>query len=195
MNAFAVSYDLLGKAKPDYKGLIKELKRSPGWWSHLESTWLIQTEETAQELYGRLRKHLHKKDSLLIIEVRDNCQGWLLKKAWDWIHISVPSPGEAPPVKVFSVNYDLYTKMKPEYTGLIEELKQSPGWWHHLKSTWLIQTTESPNELFGRLRHHMHSMDSLLIIEVRDNCQGRLLKTKAWDWIRSRVPYPATVLN
>jgi len=28
---------------------------------------------------------------LLIIEVRDNVQGWLPKDAWDWIHKNVPS--------------------------------------------------------------------------------------------------------
>ncbi len=44
---FAVNYDLRAKKKPDYEGLFRELKNSPRWWHHLESTWLIWTEENA----------------------------------------------------------------------------------------------------------------------------------------------------
>jgi hypothetical protein len=92
VRAYAVSYDLRGKQKPDYKGLLEELKDSPIWWHYLESTWLIITDETPAELFQRLAPHLHRLDSLLVIEVRDNCQGWLPKSAWNWIHQYVPFP-------------------------------------------------------------------------------------------------------
>jgi hypothetical protein len=92
MKAFAVSYDLRGKAKPDYSGLIEELKRSPLWWHYLESTWLIATDETPQQIWQRLAPHVHTNDGVLIIEVRDNAWGWLKKEAWDWIRANVPTP-------------------------------------------------------------------------------------------------------
>jgi hypothetical protein len=91
MLAFSVNYDLRAKAKPDYSGLLEELKRSPGWWHYLESTWLIATNETAQQLWERIRPHVHQSDSVLIIEVRDYVQGWLPKEAWDWIQANVPA--------------------------------------------------------------------------------------------------------
>jgi hypothetical protein len=89
---FAVSYDLRGKAKPDYAGLIAELKRSPAWWHHLESTWLVKTTETPAQLWNRIHQHVHQRDYLLVIEVRDNVSGWLPQKAWTWIHSNVPKP-------------------------------------------------------------------------------------------------------
>jgi len=78
--------------KPDYVGLIEELKKSPLWWHYLESTWLILTTETAIQLWNRIAKHIHRKDYVLVIEVRDNTSGWLPKEAWDWIRENVPSP-------------------------------------------------------------------------------------------------------
>jgi hypothetical protein len=93
---FSVNYDLRAKAKPDYEGLIEELKRSSYYWHFLESTWLIATNETATELWQRIKQHIHGADSLLIIEVRDNASGWLSKEAWKWIRKYVSSPGLVP---------------------------------------------------------------------------------------------------
>lgn len=81
-----VSYDLKSPGG-DYSGLFKELKASDGWWHYLESTWLIFTNETPQELYDRLGKHTHKEDRVLVIEIAKPAprQGWLPQKAWMWI--------------------------------------------------------------------------------------------------------------
>ena len=89
-NVFAVNYDLRVKAKPDYEGLWKELKKSPNWWHYLESTWLVQTHETAHDLWLRILPHIHDRDRVLIIEVRNNSDGWLPKEAWDWINQNLP---------------------------------------------------------------------------------------------------------
>jgi hypothetical protein len=93
--AYAVSYDLRVKQKPDYKGLYEELKNSSVWWHYLESTWLIVTDETPGEVWNRLGRHIHQRDFLLIIEVRDNVHGWLPKGAWEWIRQYVPLPETA----------------------------------------------------------------------------------------------------
>ncbi|SEK17584.1 hypothetical protein [Parapedobacter koreensis] len=84
MAVYIVSYDL-NKGGQDYEGLYKELKNSPSWWHYLDSTWLISTSETAEQLYARIGKHIDKNDYALTIEVRRNYEGWLPKKAWEWI--------------------------------------------------------------------------------------------------------------
>jgi len=81
---YVVSYDL-NKSGQDYKGLYGELKKSRGYWHYLDSTWLIYTGESANELYDRIGEHIDKNDLALVIEVRRNYQGWLPEKAWDWI--------------------------------------------------------------------------------------------------------------
>jgi len=87
---YLVTYDLKGNR--DYTELYNALKASSGWWHYLESSWLIKSEETAEGVWKRLASEIAQGDRLLIIEVRDNVQGWLPKKAWEWIHENVPSP-------------------------------------------------------------------------------------------------------
>ncbi len=81
---YLVSYDLR-KPKQNYEGLFEELKRSPGWWHYLDSTWLISTSETAYQVYHRLAIHVNESDSLLVIRVSRDWTGWLPKEAWDWL--------------------------------------------------------------------------------------------------------------
>ena len=84
MRVYVVSYDLR-KPGRDYKGLSDELQHSPGWWHYLDSTWLIATSESANELYKRLVYHLDRGDNILVIQAGSDRQGWLPKDAWNWI--------------------------------------------------------------------------------------------------------------
>lgn len=86
---YVVSYDL-NKSGQEYEGLYEELKNSAAWWHYLDSTWLIYTSESADQLYSRIGKHIDENDYALVIEVKRNYQGWLPDKAWEWIreHVS-----------------------------------------------------------------------------------------------------------
>lgn len=89
--AYAINYDLKAPGR-NYTLLYEEIKKSPQWWHYLESTWIIITDETPTQVWNRLANHIDKNDYLMVIEVRDNVQGWLPKDAWDWIHTKVPKP-------------------------------------------------------------------------------------------------------
>jgi hypothetical protein len=84
-NCFCVSYDLNDPGQ-HYEALYNELKSSSGWWHYLDSTWLISTAETADQLAHRLYGVIDKNDRLLVIAVGRDNQGWLPKAAWDWIN-------------------------------------------------------------------------------------------------------------
>lgn len=86
---------------------------------------------------------------------------------------------------VYNVSYDL-RKAGQDYTGLTEELKRSPAWWHYLQSTWLISTSESAAQLWDRMATHVDSNDSVLIIRVTAEWAGWLTE-EAWQWIRDHV--------
>lgn len=85
MSVYCVSYDL-NKTGQNYTALYDELKKIGSWWHYLDSTWLIDTAESATSLSDRLLKHLDKNDYLLVIKVTSNSAGWLPQKAWDWIN-------------------------------------------------------------------------------------------------------------
>ncbi len=86
---YSVTYDLKTPGR-DYTPLYEALKKAGKWWHYLESTWLIATDETPNQLYNRLVSTITISDRLLIIEVRNNGQGWLPKAAWDWIEENAP---------------------------------------------------------------------------------------------------------
>lgn len=88
MNAYSINYDLRAPDR-DYEGLYEAIKASAKWWHYLESTWIIATHETAQQVWDRLSSKIDKNDYMLIIEVRNHSQGWLPKDAWDWINENV----------------------------------------------------------------------------------------------------------
>jgi hypothetical protein len=81
---FNVSYDLR-KPGRSYESLHGELKNSLSWFHVLDSTWLIQTGETADQLSGRLRPRIDANDSILITEVGPDYAGWMPKDVWEWL--------------------------------------------------------------------------------------------------------------
>jgi hypothetical protein len=90
MRIFVVTYELNQKNK-DYSGFYKELQKTKTWWHHLESTWLLWTDETAKEIFDRLIPYIDNKDYLLIIEAGRDRYGWLPEKAWTWIDAGIAS--------------------------------------------------------------------------------------------------------
>jgi hypothetical protein len=51
-----------------------------------DNTWLIATDETAQELYDKLEPYLVKanSDRILIVKLTKEHQGWHAKSVWEW---------------------------------------------------------------------------------------------------------------
>jgi len=82
---YLISY-ALNRSDKDYSQLINKLKSYETWWHYLDSTWLISTNKDAENIYKDLMPFLDEDDSILIINVGKDRQGWLPKKAWEWIH-------------------------------------------------------------------------------------------------------------
>ncbi len=87
-------------------------------------------------------------------------------------------------MNVYCVSYDLLTGQ--DYSGLAEEFKSSPGYWHCLHSTWLIATSETAEQLFNRFRKHIGSRDAVLVIKVTNDWSG-WLPEEAASWIGQHV--------
>lgn len=82
---FLVTYDL-NRPGQDYRNLFEAIRGIGPWWHYLGSTWLLDTNLTANQVSERLVPHIDTNDHLLVIEVNpSNTQGWLPAKAWQWI--------------------------------------------------------------------------------------------------------------
>lgn len=89
-NVYCISYDL-NRAGQDYSGLYQKIKECGTWWHYLDSTWLLSSSKTAQQIYNHVKGSIDNNDRILIIKVTNEYQGYLTKEAWEWIRKHVTS--------------------------------------------------------------------------------------------------------
>ena len=88
MAVYMITYDLKTKDK-DYKDVFEAIKAASEnntWCHYWDSTWLIRSTLSATEIADNINPYLGKPDRMIVIEVKNNKQGWLTKKQWDYIN-------------------------------------------------------------------------------------------------------------
>lgn len=88
---YMITYDL-NKSGKDYEGVYQAIKdASDGVWCHYwDSSWLIRSNlATASAVFEKIQPHLDSDDACLVIEVKNNKQGWLTTKQWDYINNNI----------------------------------------------------------------------------------------------------------
>lgn len=88
---YMITYDL-NKEGQDYENVIQAIKdASTGvWCSYWKSSFLIKSNlKTADEVSNKITPYLDNNDTLLVIEVKNNKQGWLNKNQWKFINESI----------------------------------------------------------------------------------------------------------
>jgi len=86
---------------------------------------------------------------------------------------------------IYAINYDL-KKPGQNYNALYEVIKScGSSWWHHLGSTWLVDTNLTASGIWQKLAPHVDKNDRFLVIGVTKDYSG-WLSPDAWEWINSR---------
>lgn len=87
---YFITYDLNATGK-DYEGVYEAIKNASEYWCHYwDSSWLIKSNlETADAVFAKIKPHLDTNDRCLVIEVKNNKQGWLTKNQWDSINTNI----------------------------------------------------------------------------------------------------------
>lgn len=88
---YLITYDL-NKEGQKYEEVIQAIKDAStgAWISAWKSSYLIKSNySTATEVSNLITPHLDDNDRLLVIEVKNNKQGWLEKSDWDYINNSI----------------------------------------------------------------------------------------------------------
>ena len=82
---YMISYDLKAPNR-NYDDLYAILKTAESWWHYLESTWLIYTSDGIEAWQMKIKSAIDNNDSFIIVNVtKQPRNGWLPKKAWEWI--------------------------------------------------------------------------------------------------------------
>lgn len=88
---YLVTYDLK-KQGQDYDNVIEAIKNaSTGvWCSYWQSSYLIKSNlPTANAVFEKIKPYIDDNDRILVIEVKNNYQGWLSKEHWEYIGRSI----------------------------------------------------------------------------------------------------------
>jgi hypothetical protein len=77
-------------------------------------------------------------------------------------------------MSIYIVGYDIHPTKGEQYDKLIKALEAYGTYWHHLDSTWLIESDKPAKEIRDELWSHMYPDDELLVIKYGE-------KTGAWE--------------
>ena len=93
-------------------------------------------------------------------------------------------------MRAFSVNYDLNSPGQ-RYNGLEERISRSyPDRIKGLKSTWLIHTSDSANDVYRKLSPALDANDRILVNRVTYEHSG-FLDNNVVTWLKSRMKQAA----
>jgi hypothetical protein len=85
---YHVAYDLNAPGQ-HYDKVIAQITHTSNQ-RILKSSWLVETNETAEALRVRIMAVADANDSLFISEVTGKYNGYLAKDKWDWLNERVP---------------------------------------------------------------------------------------------------------
>lgn len=88
---YLITYDL-NKNGQDYENVINAIKDAltGAWCTFWKSSYLIKSNlSSADDVFKKIQPYLDSNDKLLVIEVKNNKQGWLGQKDWDYINNSI----------------------------------------------------------------------------------------------------------
>ncbi|MCA8349177.1 hypothetical protein [Burkholderia cepacia] len=92
MAVYFIGYDLTRKQFQNYENLIDAIKAYGVYWGNLDSTWLIETGQSSDQIRDNLRRHIHSDDRLLVVRVQHDAAwcGSFGAKASDWLKTTLP---------------------------------------------------------------------------------------------------------
>lgn len=84
------------------------------------------------------------------------------------------------------ITYDL-NKPGQNYEKLYDKIKTFGAWWHHIDSTWIVDTNLTVGEVNDRLLSVMDDSDSVLILNITGDTYAGWLPQDAWNWLKSHM--------
>lgn len=66
--------------------MLKDSRHILDWWHYIKSCYILISSLPVKELAEEIRKMMPDHHFLLIRVHPDECNGWLPKNAWDWLH-------------------------------------------------------------------------------------------------------------
>jgi hypothetical protein len=80
-----ITYDLQRPGQ-NYPELFEAIKALGSWWHCLDSTWIVDSSLSSEEILDRLRPHFDGNDKMLVVPLAYGWSTWGLdKECTDWL--------------------------------------------------------------------------------------------------------------
>jgi hypothetical protein len=71
-----IAYDIHPAEGAAYDDLIGAIQSLGAWWHHLETVWIVRSNQKPDEIRDKLRSHIGTDDQLLILDITGDRAGW-----------------------------------------------------------------------------------------------------------------------
>jgi hypothetical protein len=89
-------------------------------------------------------------------------------------------------MSVYLVGYDL-RKPGQDYSDLLDAIKSYGTWWHHLDSTWIIETDQTPSQVRDYLSIYLDSNDELLVASIAAPAAWTGFNPAGSNWLKKHL--------
>lgn len=85
------------------------------------------------------------------------------------------------------IGYDLNAQGQ-DYDQLIDRIKTLGAWWHHLDSTWIVQTNMSATSVRDALKPLLDKNDELLVVNITGDAAAWCgFNQSGSDWLKKHL--------
>jgi hypothetical protein len=71
-----IAYDVHPPKGAAYEKLVKAIQSLGSWWHHLETIWIVRSDQSVAEIRDLLSSHIGIEDQLLVIDISGDIAGW-----------------------------------------------------------------------------------------------------------------------
>lgn len=90
--------------------------------------------------------------------------------------------------QIYGLSYDLRSPGR-NYSALYDLLRSYPSWCHVTESHWLLQTTETAEQIRDRVAEVIDTNDRVFVAVTSSPAAWQGLPQDASDWLRTELGY------
>jgi hypothetical protein len=64
------------------------------------------------------------------------------------------------------IAYDLHPAEGAAYDALVNAIRASGVWWHHMETAWIVRSDKTPEDLRDQLKVYIGPDDQLLVVDI-----------------------------
>ncbi len=76
MATILIGYDVHSPEGEAHDALVTAIQSLGGWWHHLETIWIVKSDQGPAAIRDRLKAHVGDDDQLLVIDISGDKAEW-----------------------------------------------------------------------------------------------------------------------